>query len=251
MSEPSGRSPGGVGDGLPALPSGEPILPRWFVISMLLLVPLGVGITIWAFGSTEREVIPVAERRPPGTGRVTHERGDAALNRTREAEPGPGCAAGIELFGDEGARAAGRTALSATCQLLANQDLPEAERGLGRWAEQGGRLRFAVFELTGVDASTRVEEGRLVMELNIRFVFEDAAQAAPFVLHELVHLGRGRWPGQAVTAEGELAAMRVQGRACELLTFASQPPRGCLDAEDLLSADDPREFLREAGFPAG
>lgn len=241
--------PGGVGDGLPALPSGEPLLPRWFVIPMVVLVPLGIAVTVWAFASVGRDPLPVAERRPPGTARITHERGDAALNQTIATEPGPDCASAIEVFGDEGARAAGGRALSGVCQMLWAGDLPAVERGLRRWGSRDGRLRFAVFELTGADSSARIEGDRVVVELNARFQFENATEAAPFVVHELAHLGGGAWPGDPVDAAGELAATRAQRAACDLIAFADQPPRGCGDAEQLLALDDPLAALRAAGYP--
>ena len=62
------RSPGDVGDGLPSMPDGEPLLQRWFVIPMVVLVVAGIGVSIWMFSALlAKEEIPVAERRPPGT----------------------------------------------------------------------------------------------------------------------------------------------------------------------------------------
>ncbi len=238
-----------VGDGLPSLPTGEPVLARWFVAAMLVLVPAGIGVTVWAFASVGGTTIGVAERRPPGTAQVTHPRGEAALNDTTTTEPGPGCASGVTLVGDDGARAAARRALGATCQLLRNRDLPAVERGLDRWAAGDGRLRFAVFERTGLDSSARVTGPRPVIELNARYQFEDATQAAPFVIHELVHLGRDRWPGAPVDVAGELAAMEAQDTACGLLAFTAQPPRGCRDAAQLVAAPDAAEQLAGAGYP--
>ncbi len=248
---------GGVGDGLPSLPDGEPLLQRWFVIPMVVLVVAGIGVTIWMFATVlSREEIPVAERRPPGTAAVTHERGQAVLNDTEETEPGPGCAERIELFGDAGGRGTARAALSATCQLLQSGDFPLAEAGLQRWIEHDGQLRVAVFELTGVESSARVEgmedsgAERIVIELNPRFQFEQGFRAAPMIVHELTHLGQ-EWPGTAVDAEAELAAMRAQRDACDALTFRDEPPRGCLDAE--LLTDDPEviQELVDAGYGRG
>lgn len=247
-------SPGGVGDGLPSLPDGEPLLQRWFVIPMLVLVVIGIGVSIWMFTvMLSKDAITVAERRPPGTAEVTHDRGRAVLNDTRETEPGPSCATDIELFGDRGGRDAGRAALSATCQLLGSDEFPEAEAGLQRWIASDGQLRFAIFELTGVESSARVEQmadsdaSRVVVELNPRFQFEAGFRAAPMIIHELAHLGAG-WPGEAVSAEDELAAMQAQHRACERLVFSDEPPRGCLDAELLTTDPDAIEELVDAGY---
>ncbi len=73
------RSPGGVGDGLPALPDGEPVLARWFVVAMLVLGLVAVGMTVFALtrrAAPPAEVFPAAERRTPGTAEVTHDRGE-------------------------------------------------------------------------------------------------------------------------------------------------------------------------------
>lgn len=239
-----------MGDGLPALASGEPVLARWFVLAMLVLVPVGLAVAAWAFLSIRDTAIPVAERRPPGTAEVTHDRGQAALGGSSDAAPGPGCASGVEILGDGNARATATRTLSALCQLLERGAFPTAEEGLARWAEQDGALRFAVFERTGLDSSARVEDGRVVIELNAKFQFDDATLAAPFVLHELVHLS-GDWPGDdPVSAPGELAAMEAQLQACGRLVARDGLPRGCSDAEELLDLDDPLGALREAGYGA-
>lgn len=245
------RSAAGSGDGLPTLPSGEPVLARWFVVLLLVLVPAGVAVIVWAFTAIEGTSIPPAERRPPGDAAATHDRGEAAFGDADTTAAGPGCAAGITLVGDAGARAAGRVALSATCQLLELERFEPAWRGLERWVASGGLLRVAVFERTGLDSSTRVGEGgRLVVELNAKFQFEDAARAAPTVVHELTHLAAGM-PGTPVTAPAELAAVRAQHDACQRLGFRSDPPRGCRDAAELLDDPDPLGRLVAAGYPPG
>lgn len=241
------RSPGGVGDGLPALPSGEPILPRWFVLSVIVLVVVAMVVTVLAFVVGRRDPLSAAERRPVGTAEVTHDRGQAALSEETSADPGPACGQGIELVGDASSRAAGRRALAAACQLLGRGDYPVAEAGLDAWARNDGALRVAVFELTGVDSSARVEDDRVVIEINAKFQFQDATRAAPLIIHELTHLGQD-WPGVAVDAEDELAAVRAQALACDQLVFRDDPPRGCLDVNELLGADQPLQQLQEAGY---
>lgn len=256
MSGPAGRgrrqrpSPGGVGDGLPALPSGEPILHRWFVLLMIPLVVAALVVTVWAFQAGRRDPLSAAERRPPGTAEVTHDRGAAVLADSTDVAAGPACAGGIDLVGDDGGRATGRRALAAVCQLLLTQDLPAAQEGLRRWIDADGIMRVAVFERSGMDSSARVEDGRIVIEINAKFQFEDAIRAAPVVLHELVHLGSG-WPGQPVHAEGELAAVRAQAAACDALVFRDDPPRGCLDVNELLGSSDPLRQIIDAGYRGG
>jgi hypothetical protein len=243
------RLPPLEGDGLPTLPTGEPVLQRWFVIAMLLLVPVAVGVTVWAALSIQRDVVPAAERRPPGDDTITIERGAAELGASRDVEAGPDCAQAIRIVGDDGARAAGRRALSATCSLLGTGRFEDAETGLRAWIAGGGQLRIAAFELTGVESSTRLEGDQLVMELNAKFQFEDAARASPAVIHQLVLLAEGSFPGSPITAERELLGAQAQAEACGRLVFPETPPRGCLDVEELLGEDDPLQALVDVGYP--
>jgi hypothetical protein len=238
-----------VTDGLPTLPTGEPVLYRWFVLLMLALVPIGLGVSVWAYLSIPRGVLPPEERRPVGDGEVTIDRGDAVLADSEVTEPGPGCGEEITLVGDDGTRAAARRALGATCQLLATTAFPAASDGLVAWTAADGVLRFATFEYSGVESSARHEQGRTVIELNAKFVYEDATRAAPALIHQLVLLADPAWPGAPVGASAELAATEAQADACQRLTFVDAPPRGCQDVEELLATDDPRARLVAAGFP--
>lgn len=215
---------------------------------MVVLVPIAVVVTVVAFGSIGGPDIDPAARRPPGDANVTHQRGDATLNQIRTAEPGPDCAADITMIGDAAARRSLRRALSATCQLLQAPGFAQAAAGLQRWAEHDGVARIGVFELTGVDTSARLEDGRLIIELNAKFQIEQGSRAAPSIVHELTHLADGM-PGRAVTAEAELAAVRAQQQACERLVYPEEPPRGCRDVDALLAQDDPLAGLRRAGYP--
>jgi hypothetical protein len=238
-------------DGLPTLPTGEPVLHRWFVISMLILVPIAIGVSIWAATFlVGREQLPPADRRPAGDEVTTVDRGDAVLGTIEDSEPGPSCASAGRVVGDSGARAAGARALGATCSLLRSGAFPDAEVGLREWATGRGQLRFAVFERSGVESSLRAtEDDRLVIELNAAFQFEDATRAAPAIIGQLVQLGQRTFPGAPVTAETALAAAEAQARACDRLVFSDAGPRGCLDVEELLAEDDPLGSLVGAGYP--
>lgn len=215
---------------------------------MVVLVPVAVVVTVIAFRSIGGPSIDPADRRPPGDANVTHERGDATLNQIRTAEPGPDCAADITMIGDAAARRSLRRALSATCQLLQAPEFARAEAGMRRWADRDGIARIGVFELTGVDTSARLEDGQLVVELNAKFQIEQGSRAAPAIVHELIHLADGM-PGEAVTVEAELDAVRAQQQACERLVYPEEPPRGCRDVDELLGQDDPVAGLRRAGYP--
>lgn len=234
------------------MPDGEPLLARWFVLVMIPLVVAGIVVTVWAFlAFGNRPEATAADRRPPGSASVTHERGQAVLNEITETEDGQGCATGITLFGDLGARASTRRAMAAACQLLSSGDFPEAQAGLEVWRAGGGLLRIATFEFTGTESSARVEDDRVVIELSPRFQFANATRGAPFILHELVHLGSGTWPGEPVDAVQEVVATEVTDRACQRLALGQDQPLGCIDAADLLATDDPVQAFVDAGYPPG
>lgn len=235
-------------DGLPTLPTGEPVLQRWFVIALLGLAVVAVAVSVWAFLAIDREPLSAAERRPAGGPEVTIDRGQAQLAETVDAVPGPDCAQAIRLVGDAGSQAAARVALRGACALIATGDFPEARAGLVNWVAGDGQLRIATFELSGVESSTRVEGDRLVMELNAKFQFEDAIRGAPAVIHQLGLLADDRWPGQVVAADTELAAARSQQQACASLDLGDDPPRGCLDVDELLAEPDPLAALVAVGF---
>ena len=235
-------------DGLPTLPTGEPVLQRWFVVAMLVLVPVALAVTVWAFLSIDRDRLSAAERRPAGGPEVTIARGEAMVAETQDAVPGPGCAQAIRIVGDAGSQAAASAALAAACEVVDSDRHPELREGLVTWIAANGQLRIATFELAGVESSTRLEDDRLVMELNAKFQFEDAARAAPAVLHQLALLSDPAWPGQPVGVTTELVAARIQHQACRTLDLGEEPPRGCRDVEELLDAEDPVAELLEVGF---
>lgn len=250
------RSPGGVGDGLPAMPDGEPLLARWFVLAMLLLSVAAVGLTVYALSqraAPPSEAFPAAERRNPGTAEVTHDRGQVVLAEDVTADMPVTCAPDVRLVGDEGGRATLRRAFGVLCQQLASDEdgsLAQVAAGLAELDDRSGIVRVAQAVATGIDSSARIEDGVPVVELAPKFQFENARLAAPFLAHELFHLGSDAWPGAPVDAAAELAAMRVQHEVCGALRVpADRLPRGCGDAAELLADDDPVDALREAGFP--
>lgn len=247
-------SPGGVGDGLPQTPDGEPLLHRWFVILMigLSVAALALSVVVLASRTAPPEVeLPPAARRPPGTATVTHERGRIVLSETQEEETDVACAPQVRLVGDEGGRATSRRALGALCRQLGRgiDELDVVDEGLRRLNRERGVIRIALGEATGVDSSARVEDDTLIVELAPKFQFDNAVEAAPFLAHELAHLGGDRWPGAAPDTSDELAALRAQLASCEALLLGDDAPRGCADAAAVLDDEDPAESLREADYP--
>ena len=235
-------------DGLPTLATGEPVLQRWFVITLLILVPVALAVTVWAFLAIDREPLSAAERRPAGGPEVTIARGEAMLSETRDAEPGPGCSQAIRVVGDPGSQTTASAALEAVCGLIDSGAFPLLREGLVDWIAGEGQLRIATFELSGVESSARLEEQRLVVELNAKFQFQDARRAAPSLVHQLVLLTDPAWPGAPVGVTTELRAAEEQLRACEVLDFGDDQPRGCRDAAELLDADDTVADLLDVGL---
>jgi hypothetical protein len=235
-------------DGLPTLQTGEPVLARWFVIMMLLLVPVAVAVSVVAWRAADREPPTAIERRSVGNATVTHDRGDARFPDTAGSEPGPSCAEGALLTGDRSAISAARRALSATCQLIAAGDIPLARAGLEVWLAADPIVRVGTFEASGVDASARLEDGRLVLELNARYLFEDATRAAPVVVQQLGLIGQPDWPGAVVSAQAEAATLAEQLRVCGRLSLPDGIPRPCRDAAELLAMSDLVAELIAVGF---
>ena len=235
-------------DGLPTLATGEPVLARWFVITMLLLVPIALAVSVVAWRATDREPPSAIERRSVGTATITHDRGEALFPTSEGSVPGPSCAEGVLLTGDRSAISAGRRALSAACQLIATGELPLAERGLAEWLASEPMMRVGTFEASGVDASARSEDGRIVLELNARYLFEDATRAAPVVIHQLGLIGQPDWPGAVISAQAEAAALGEQLRACGRLSLPEGVPRPCRDAAELLASGDVVAELVRVGF---
>lgn len=238
--------------GRPTLPTGEPVLHRWFVIAMLVLVPVALGVSVWAATFVfDRDVIEPADRRPPGDATVTIDRGDAELGTITDSAPGPSCAASVRVVGDPAAQQQASRALGAMCSLLRRGGFDAAGSGLQEWAANQGRLRFAVFERSGVESSLRRDEdGRLTLELNASFQFEDATRAAPAIVHQLTLLADRGFPGAPVTAERALIGAEAQALACDRLVFSGDAPRGCRDVAELLDDPDPLGALVAAGYPA-
>jgi len=247
-ADPRSSLPPMQDDGLPTLPTGEPVLQRWFVLALIALGVVALAVTVWALASIDREQLSAAERRPAGGAEVTIERGEAMLADTQDASPGPDCAQGIRLVGDAGSQAAARVAMAGACQLIATGDFPRARDGLVEWIAADGLMRIATFELSGVESSTRFVDERLILELNAKFQFEDAVTGTPAVIHQLELITDPLWPGEPIGATTELEAARSQHEACRRLEFPGEPPRGCLDVEELLAEEDPIGALVEVGF---
>jgi hypothetical protein len=220
----------------------EPLLPRWFTILAVAVVPVAVVVTVLAFLMADRGLLPVAERRPPGDATMTHAVGDLVVGGTEPAALGAPCARlqGLRFAGDE----ADREVLAEGLAELCRPSLPDTVKDAVRaFAEGGNVVRFAVFERTGVD-STRIDgEDRSTVLLNAKYSRTEPRWLAPLVVHELTHRQT------PVEARDELAARAAEHRVCRTLAPVSRlDSPGCRDAAELLDLPDPLEALRGAGY---
>lgn len=221
----------------------EPLLPRWFVLLAVALVPVALvvaGLALFGFGPRE---LAVAERRPPPAGGYTHDVGAALVGDSPAIAYAGACpeVAGLHLAGTETDRALLRRSLAALCNVPLERDLAAALRDL---AGAGAHVRFAAFEATGVDSAA--EPGHQPPRLLVNARFARAGRPgwiAPLVAHDAVTLA-----GDPASAETALAARRAEAAVCDALVGTAERSRGCDDAAELLAGDDPLAALRDAGY---
>jgi hypothetical protein len=212
------------------------------VLLGLLLVPVAVAATIAAFAVFAPAEILVAERRPPPAEGLTNAVGEYAVGDSQPQPYADACPrlAGVQIAGTAQDQRALRLGLAALC----NTSLPDAiGDDLARFAEAGGVVRFAVFELTGVDSTAEIDAAPPRILLNAKLQRTDPLWIAPLVAHDATVLG-----GDPATAETALEARRVEALVCERVLGGRRPSRGCDDARAVLDLLDPLTALRDAGF---
>ncbi|MGH8910745.1 MAG: hypothetical protein ACRD0K_30680 [Egibacteraceae bacterium] len=221
---------------------GDQVLPRWFVLAVLAMIPIAIGALIAVFVVTGRDPVPVAARRPSPAGSLTTAVGDF---RAGDSDPVPAqglcpTLAGVRVAGER----ADRDALTAGLQALCGIRLDVGLAGrLNAFARAGGVVRFAQFEATGVDSTADLRAMPPRILVNARFSRTDPAWIAPLVAHDVTLLRL-----DPALASSALAARQVEAAVCERIFIDRRAPNGCGDAQELLSLDDPLAALREAGF---
>ena len=222
----------------------DQILPRWFVLLAVVLVPVALVVAVVALLVAGPEEVPLGARRPPPAGGLTSEVGELQEGRGPAEPVDPqGCA----LL--RGLRVAGtpqdRRQLAEGLRSLCRADLPtRARAALQAFAEESGTVRFAAFTDSGVASTARLD--REVILVNRRFRTGAPSVIAPLVAHDAAVLA-GQ-PGEIGTA---LTAREVELALCrQLLGSEGQPasPRTCEDAAALLALGDPGAPLRAAGY---
>jgi hypothetical protein len=192
--------------------------------------------------------IPVAERRSPPRGVLSHDVGrmvPAPAPSPLPATASP-CAdlAGVVVEGGPPAQGRLGLALQTLCRTFGTRaDLDDAIRALAT-----ARIHFATFARSG-DASTTDLSARRIL-LDIRFSRSRSAvvDIVPLLAHEGYHLARS---GQPVTAGEEFAARGVELLVCRLIIDIRRWPRGCEDARALADMGERAgvDALVRAGYP--
>lgn len=218
----------------------EQLLPRWFVVLVLVTIPLAVAAAIAAFTAFGPDEVPVAARRPPPGPALTHDVGafhvgDSESVRWEDACP---LLLGVRIAGTVADRAALAAGLEALCEIRLPQEIALPLRD---FAGAEGVVRFAQFEATGVDSAAQADPLRVLV--NAKFTTANPAGIAPLVAHDAVMLA-----GDPSDAETALAARRAEALVCERVFTEQRPTRGCDDARALLALPDPLAALRDAGY---
>jgi hypothetical protein len=221
---------------------GDQVLPRWFVLTAIAAVLAAVVVAVVAFATIRRDDVPPAQRRPPPDANFTTAVGAVDVGTSEPVPYDAPCPAldGVRVAGAEADRARLRRGLAAVC----NTDLSVATAAaVSEFADDGGVVRFATFEATGVDSTASLPGQPPVILINTRFQRTDAAWIAPLIAHDATV--RVLEPGAATAA---LAAREAEATVCDRLLGDDNDSRSCADAQALLALDDPLAALRDAGF---
>lgn len=219
---------------------GDPLLPRWFAIFAVVAVPVGLIVAVVAFFGFGRSTLPVAERRPAGEAGWTADVGRLEAGTRAPAPFDAPCRVveGLQVAGEEPERERLREGLSGLCRRALPPDVVAPLRAL---AGERGLVRFAVFERTGVDATSR-GGAEPVVHLNAKYSRTPPEWLAPLVTYEAAMLA-----GDPATAETVLRARRAELTVCRTLGLETRAP-GCRDAAALLALPDPAAALGAAGY---
>jgi hypothetical protein len=220
----------------------DQVLPRWFVLLAIAAVPAAIVTLVVAFVSFGPDEIPVAERRPPpaepAAPQLTHDVGALELGEAEPVAYEEACPllSGVRVAGTEADRTRLRRGLAALCNV-AEADVADA---LASFAEQGGVVRFAAFEQTGIASVATVGAQPPEIYVNARYSRGDALQVAPLVAHDVI---ARLDPGEA---DAELAARIAEADVCTRLF--NEPPPSCTDATQLTTLPNALTALRAAGY---
>ena len=220
----------------------DQLLPRWFVLLCLALIPIALVSVIAAFVVFGKDEVGVAERRPPPADGLTNDVRDYVVGESRPVPYADACTTleGVQIAGTAEDQRALRLGLAALC----NTTLPPviADR-VASFAADGGVVRFAQFQSTGVDSTAALDDSPPTILLNAKFQRTDPLWIAPLVAHDSTFVNVN-----AATAAGALEARRAEDLVCDRILEGRRESRGCEDAEELVGDANAEQLLREAGF---
>lgn len=221
---------------------GDQLLPRWFVLLCVALIPVALVAGVAAFVVFGRDEVPVAARRPPPAQGLTNDVGDYVTGTSAPVRYTDACPMldGVHIAGTPADQQALRLGLAALC----NTSLPPAiEDRVARFAGDNGVVRFAQFQSTGVDSTAAPRDDPPVILLNAKLQRTDPLWIAPLIAHDTTFT-----TVDPATAAGALEARRAEDLVCDRILSGRRESRGCNDAETLLGLRDPEAALRDAGF---
>lgn len=221
---------------------GDQVLPRWFVVTALAAVAAAVVVAAAALILPTRSTVPVEARRPPPSAEYTTAVGAVEVGTTEAVVYDAPCALidGVRIAGSDADQAILRRGLAGLCNTGLPDDVRDAVR---TFARNGGTVRFATFEATGVDSTGTRDPTEPVILVNTRFQRTQPSWIAPLIVHDAVLRS-----GDPRTARTALAARRAEAVVCDRLVGADSDNRACADAEAVTSLDDPLAALRGVGF---
>lgn len=221
---------------------GDPLLPRWFVLTVAGAIVAAVVVGAVAIGAPRRSELPVEARRPPASATHTTAVGQIEGGESPADPYDAPCAflEGLRLAGTAGDQAQLRRGLAALCNIALPDDVASDIAAL---ADDRAVVRFATFEATGVDSTVSRGPANPTVYINTRFQRTNPLWIAPLVAHDATLRN-----GDPTTARNALRARRAEDAVCEELLAEDARSRACDDARRILALDDPLAALRDAGF---
>jgi hypothetical protein len=230
-----------------------PRLPWWLWLAVVVTTVAMVVVTTGLFRAVPDQ-LPVAARRSPPAGDLSHGVGDIRVPVLERQNQGllvrrhASCSRldRVTLVGTAAEVALLDAAADQLCALRSTAPVQRAREGL---QQAGATVEFAEFELSINESTT--DFGTTPPTVMVHAKFQQGGAAAERVAVVLAHEGSHVADGGPPTAAAELAARKAELDACgRLFTGGAQPNRGCADAAALLATDDAGALarLKEAGY---
>jgi hypothetical protein len=230
-----------------------PRLPWWLWLAVAVTTVAMVVVATGLFRAVPDQ-LPVAARRSPPAGDLSHGVGDIRVPVLERQNQGlvvrrhASCPRldRVTLVGTAAEVALLDAAADQLCALRSTAPIQRAREGL---QNAGATVEFAEFELSINESTT--DFGTAPPTVMVHAKFQQGGAAAERVAVVLAHEGSHVADGGPPTAAAELAARKAELDACgRLFTGGAQPNRGCADAAALLATDDAGALarLKEAGY---